>query len=113
MLKVYAVENLRSGLVVGRDIMDEGGNVLISMGTALTKEMIYGLLDRPIFSVYIEEKEPAAEIEGQEHLLDDEYLSCYNDAYAKLEKMFQDLAEKGQFDAAELQNLMDEKTLWS
>lgn len=109
MLKVYAVENLRSGLVVGRDIMEENGNVLISTGTVLTKEMIYGLLDRPIFSVYIEEKEPSAAIVGQEHLLDDEYISCYNDAYAKLEKIFQKLAEKGQFDAAELQDLMDEK----
>ena len=109
MLKVYAVENLRSGLVVGRDIMDESGNVLISTGTALTKEMIYGLLDRPIFSVYIEEKKPEEEIAGQEHLLDDEYISCYNDAYNKLEKIFQELAETGQFDAADLQNLMDER----
>lgn len=109
MLKVYAVENLRSGLVVGRDIMDEKGNVLISTGTALTKEMIHGLLDRPIFSVYIEEKEPAAEVPGQDHLLDDEYLDCYQDAYTKLAKMFQELAERGQFDAADLQALMDEK----
>ena len=109
MLKVYAVESLRSGLIVGRDIMDENGNVLISTGTVLTKEMIYGLLDRPIFSVYIEEKEPVAEIPGQEHLLDDEYTDCYNAVYDQLEKMFQELAENGKFDAAELQDLMDER----
>ena len=109
VLKVYAVENLRSGLIVGRDVMDEQGNTLISTGTALTKEMIYSLLDRPIFSVYIEEKEPGPDIPGQEHLLDDEYTSCYNDAYDRLEKIFMALAEQGQFDAADLQGLMDER----
>ena len=51
MLKVYAVESLRAGMVVGRDIVDDNGSALISTGTTLTKEMIYGLLDRPIFSV--------------------------------------------------------------
>ena len=109
MLKLYAVENLRSGMTVGRDIMDEQENVLISTGTKLTKEMIYGLLDRPIFSVYIEEDEPQVDIPGKEHLLDDTYTSCYNDVYAKLNDIFTALAEQGKFDASELQSIMDEK----
>lgn len=109
MLKVYAVENLRTGMVVGRDVVDESGNPLLSTGTTLTKEMIYGLLDRPIFSVYIEEDDSLAAIPSKEHLLDDTYIACYNDVHDKLEAMFTALAERGEFDAADLQEIMDEK----
>ncbi|MBO5650341.1 MAG: hypothetical protein J5908_02420, partial [Selenomonas sp.] len=77
MLKVYAVESLRAGMTVGRDIVDEQGNALISTGTVLTKEMIYGLLDRPIFSVYVDEQNPHP-VPSKENLLDDEYIMCYN-----------------------------------
>lgn len=108
MLKVYAVESLRAGMIVGRDVVDEQGNSLISTGTSLTKEMIYGLLDRPIFSVYIEEEETAA-VPSKEHLLDDSYTACYNEVYNQLEAMFEGLVERGEFSAADLQNIMDEK----
>ncbi|MBQ2137551.1 MAG: HD domain-containing protein [Selenomonas sp.] len=109
MLKVYAVENLRSGMRVGRDIMDENDQILIGTGTNLTKEMIYGLLDRPIFAVYIEEEETHGEIPGKEHLLDDSYTNCYNEVYDKLSVLFTGLAERGEFNAADLQSIMDEK----
>lgn len=108
MLKVYAVESLRAGMIVGRDVVDEQGNSLISTGTVLTKEMIYGLLDRPIFSVYIEEDEPTAG-PSKEHLLDAAYTSCYEAVYQQLEAMFEGLAERGEFDANDLQAIMDEK----
>ena len=100
MLKVYAVENLRSGMKVGRDIMDEHDQVLIGTGTNLTKEMIYGLLDRPIFAVYIEEEEAPGEVPGRDHLLDDNYTSCYNDVYDRLSIIFSGIAERGEFNAA-------------
>ena len=109
MLKVYAVENLRSGMKVGRDIMDEHDQVLIGTGTNLTKEMIYGLLDRPIFAVYIEEEEAPGEVPGREHLLDDNYTSCYNDVYDRLSIIFSGLAERGEFNANDLQAIMDER----
>lgn len=108
MLKVYAVESLRAGMIVGRDVVDEQGSSLISTGTVLTKDMIYGLLDRPIFSVYIEEDEPTAG-PSKEHLLDDTYTSCYDAVYKQLEAMFEGLAERGEFDANDLQAIMDEK----
>ena len=108
MLKVYAVESLRAGMTVGRDIVDEQGNALISTGTILTKEMIYGLLDRPIFSVYIDEQEPPA-MPSKENLLDDNYIVCYNMVYRQLEVMFEALVQRGEFNAADLQNIMDER----
>ena len=65
MLKAYAIENLRAGMVIGRDVLDEGTNVLIGTGTVLNNDMIFSLLDRPIFSVYIEEAEPTAAVPGR------------------------------------------------
>lgn len=108
MLKVYAVESLRAGMTVGRDIVDEQGNSLISTGTILTKEMIYGLLDRPIFSVYVEEDESLA-TPSKENLLDNSYTSCYEAVYQQLSVLFDGLVQRGEFDAADLQAIMDEK----
>ena len=108
MLKVYAVESLRAGMKVGRDIVDEQGNALISTGTLLTKEMIYGLLDRPIFSVYIEEDESAA-VPSKENLLDDDYIACYDAVYHQLSAIFTKLVQQGTFEAADLQAIMDER----
>lgn len=108
MLKSYAIEDLRAGMVVGRDVMDESANILIGSGTVMTKELIYNLLDRPIFKVYIEE-EAVIDIPGNEFLLDDDYIACYNEVYHKLEHMFWALSERGEFDAAELQAIMDER----
>ena len=41
LLKAYAIENLRPGMIIGRDVLDENANVLLGAGTALTKELIY------------------------------------------------------------------------
>ncbi len=48
MLKQYAVEDLREGMVLGRSIYEEDSNVLIGAGTVLTNQMIFSLLERPI-----------------------------------------------------------------
>lgn len=89
--------------------MDGDMNVLIGRGMNLTLELIYSLLDRPIFSVYIEEEEESVDIPGKEFLLDDVYMSCYDTVYRKLKLMFENLAEQGEFDAVALQEIMDEK----
>ena len=53
MLKQYAVEDLKAGMVVGHPIYSEDATVLIGEGTKLTNKLIFSLLERPIFSVYI------------------------------------------------------------
>ena len=61
-------------MVVGRDVMDHNGEPLINVGAVLTNEMIFDLLDRPIFSIYIDEDADdmaAISIPARDHLLDD------------------------------------------
>lgn len=55
MLKQYALEDLKEGMVLGRPIYEDDAKVLLEEGTILTHEMIDSLLERPIFSVYIAE----------------------------------------------------------
>lgn len=107
--KAYPIESLRAGMKVARDVLDEDTNVLIGAGTVLDNAMIYNLLDRPIFSVYVEEEEPKVEIPGKENLLDDSYMNCYATVYQELKQMYDALAQKGEFNAAALQEMMDEK----
>ena len=64
MLQAYAVENLRPGMIVGRDVIEFDGGVLLRKGQKLTKENICSLLDRPIFCIYIEEATEVVEIPG-------------------------------------------------
>ena len=112
MLKAYAIENLRAGMIIGRDVLDESTNVLIGAGTVLNNDMIFSLLDRPIFSVYVEEAEPVIEatfVPGREFLLDDAYMTCYDRVHHQLKVIFTALAERGTFNASALQELTDEK----
>ena len=109
MLKAYAIENLRAGMVIGRDVLDEGTNVLIGTGTVLNNDMIFSLLDRPIFSVYIEEAEPTAAVPGREFLLDDTYMTCYKKVQQQLHTIFTALADRGTFNASALQELTNEQ----
>lgn len=112
MLKAYAIENLRAGMMVGRDVLDENTNVLIAAGTVLDNGMIFSLLDRPIFSVYVEEAEQVMETaveHGREFLLDDAYMTCYDRVHHQLKVIFTALAERGTFNASALQELTDEK----
>ena len=115
MLKAYAIENLRAGMIIGRDVLDESTSVLIGAGTVLNNDMIFSLLDRPIFSVYIEEADPvteAAAVPGREFLLDDAYMACYDRVHHQLKVIFTALAERGTFNASALQELTDEKNFF-
>lgn len=56
MLKQYALEDLKEGMVLGRPIYEDDAAILLEEGTILTHEMIDALLERPIFSVYIAEE---------------------------------------------------------
>ena len=111
MLKAYGVEELREGMVVGRDIMDADGSTLASAGTKLTATMIESLLDRPIFSVYIEQQEPKVEkdIPGKEHLLDDAYVESYENLYRRVQHLYIEIAENHVVNMDELAAITDEE----
>ena len=100
-------------MVLGRDVLDSNTNVLIGKGTTLTQDMIYSLLDRPIFSVYIEEedKEDGVQIPGKEHLLDNSYVKCYESVYTRVFQLFLDLLESEVLDSDELRAIVENEIL--
>ena len=109
MLKAYGIEELREGMVVGRDVMDADGSVLIGTGKKLTADMIESLLDRPIFSVYVEVETPKEEVEvpGREHLLDDSYVNKYEFLYSRMQQMYTQILDHGKLDMDELNDIID------
>lgn len=103
MLKSYQLQSLEPGMVLGRDVLDSNASVLIGKGTVLTAEAIASIMDRPIFSVYIEEPEQAeTNVPGKEHLLDNDYVALYNSVYDKVFQMFVDLLEQQVLDMDQL-----------
>ncbi len=112
MLKAYNLESLRPGMVLGRDVLDSNTNVLIGKGTTLTEEMIFNLMDRPIFSVYIEEAErEETKVPGKEHLLDNSYVTCYELVYNRVFQLFMDLLETENLDMDELNAIVSDEIL--
>lgn len=111
MLKAYAIENLRSGMKVGRDVVEADGNTLLTAGTILNNDIIFNLLDRPIFSIYIEEPDVEADISGKEFLLDNNYVTTYNEVYESVGDIFTNLRESGQLDIDNLHQLIRSKRM--
>ena len=111
MLKAYDVEELREGMKVGRDIAESDGSILFVKGTVLTTKMIESMLDRPIFSVYIDvDYKPAAkEIPGKEFLLDDGYVKQYDDLYRQLHLLYVSVNDTNNIDMDELNSIVDDK----
>ncbi len=113
MLKSYTVEDLREGMKVGRDIMDADTSILIGAGTVLTNQMIYSLLERPIFFVYIEESDEdvLVEIPGKEFLLDDEYVGSYERAYQRVQRIYQQLYKNEVLELQEIEDILSPKNV--
>ncbi len=112
MLKQYNLESLRAGMVLGRDVLDTNANVLIGKGTVLTQDMIYSLMDRPIFSVYIQEEEKEEiNIPGREHLLDNAYVNCYESVYTRVYQLFVELLESEMLDVDELRAIVSDEII--
>ena len=111
-MKAYNLESLRPGMVVGRDVLDTNANVLIGTGTVLTENQILSLMDRPIFTVYIEEEErKEVNIPGKEHLLDNSYVTCYETVQARVFQIFMDLLENEPLDMEELHAIVADEIL--
>ncbi len=107
MLKVYGLESLRPGMLLGRDVLDSNANVLVGKGTVLTQDIIFTLMDRPIFSVYIEEEaREDVNIPGAEYLLDSSYVKSYELVCERTYQLFIDLLESETFDEDELRAIV-------
>ncbi len=108
VLKSYAVNDLRAGMIVGRDVQDVEGRLVARSGDALTERMIEKLTACMIFSVYIDEEEDAVEIPGREFLLDDAYVNCYEKSYQRTQRIYQQLARDGKYERDEIETVLAE-----
>lgn len=107
MLKPYAVENLRVGMKVGRDVTDLDCGMLIASGTVLDQSQIDILQERSVFVVYIKEEEKLADIPGRESLLDEGYVGTYQMAYSRIRKLLNSAYATGKLDEDLLIDLED------
>lgn len=108
MLKSYDVNELRAGMLVGRAVKDLSGKVLVKEGVKLTSELLDALHGKNIFSVYIdvtpEDYKPTAA--NEEHLLDMDYLNCYNNCFNATQNLYYGFANTGKLDKNGLAELL-------
>lgn len=112
MLKAYAIENLKSGMVVGRDVNDPDEGLLVRAGTVLNNATIFKLLDRPIFSIYIEEEEKKKHVAPTKRsLLDAPYVACYQQVYGQMEELLSKLREGAGLDIVLLESILSAENM--
>lgn len=107
MLKPFAVENLRVGMKVGRDVTDMDSGMLIAAGTVLDQGQIDILRERSVYVVYVREEEKTDRIPGRESLLDAGYVGTYQLAYSRIRKLLNTAAVTGVLDEGLLIDLED------
>ncbi|MFC2607086.1 MAG: HD-GYP domain-containing protein [Selenomonas sp.] len=116
MLKKYAVDQLKEGMVVGQAVYKEDMSVLLGEGTVLNQQMIDSLSERNIVSVEIREKDgeealapmpqksqgvqgaPAKTIPLKEPILDEGYVRDYGDCFIELKSLFEVTKAHGSVD---------------
>lgn len=89
MVRSYDVDILRSGMKIGRDVMDLDGSTVLKQGVILNAESIDKLHKKNIFSVFIDEDDEEEEEVGMdEFLLDSEYLDHYKRTYNLVQNVY-------------------------
>lgn len=108
MLKAFSVNELRSGMKVGRTVQDLDGTVLIRSGTVLKQKDLSKLDGKPVFSVYIDvpEEEIHTEVVGNEHLIDGKYVQCYKMAYSRVQNIYFKLGREGELDIPSMEDII-------
>lgn len=71
MLKQCKIDDLVSGMILGRPVYEDDSKVLLEEGTVLTRKLIDSLLERPIFTVTIKVPKGEENIEGEETIEDE------------------------------------------
>ena len=112
VLRSYAVEDLRAGMKIGRDVL-ANGSVLYGKGTVLTDADIVKISGSMLFSVYIDEDEEQADerIEGIEYLLDDDYVNCYEKTMARIQRIYNKLVKDETLDMNELNVVLSDDNI--
>lgn len=116
MLKKYAVDQLKEGMVVGQAVYKEDMSVLLGEGTVLNQQMIDSLSERNIVSVEIREEggeegpspmpQKPQGVQGaaakiiplKEPILDEGYVKEYGDCFIELKSLFEVTKAHGSVD---------------
>ena len=116
MLKKYAVDQLKEGMVVGQAVYKEDMSVLLGEGTVLNQQMIDSLSERNIVSVEIREEggeegpspmpQKPQGVQGaaakiiplKEPILDEGYVRDYGDCFIELKSLFEVTKAHGSVD---------------
>ncbi len=116
MLKKYAIDQLKEGMVVGQAVYKEDMSVLLGEGTVLNQQMIDSLSERNIVSVEIREEDgeealapmpqksqgvqgaPAKTIPLKEPILDEGYVRAYGECFIELKALFEVAKAHGSVD---------------
>ena len=116
MLKKYAVDQLKEGMVVGQAVYKEDMSVLLGEGTVLNQQMIDSLSERNIVSVEIREEggeevpapmpKRAQGVQGaavktiplKEPILDEGYVRDYGECFIELKALFEVTKAHGSVD---------------
>jgi len=116
MLKKYAVDQLKEGMVVGQAVYKEDMSVLLGEGTVLNQQMIDSLSERNIVSVEIREEggeevpapmpKRAQGVQGaavktiplKEPILDEGYVRDYGECFIELKAIFEVTKAHGSVD---------------
>ncbi|MBQ9488113.1 MAG: HD domain-containing protein [Selenomonadaceae bacterium] len=89
MVRSYDVDILRSGMKIGRDVMDLDGSTVLKQGVILNADSIDKLRKKNIFSVFIDEdEEDEEEVSMDEFMLDSEYLDHYKRTYNLVQNVY-------------------------
>ncbi|MBR1728444.1 MAG: HD domain-containing protein [Selenomonadaceae bacterium] len=113
MLRAQSVDTLRTGMKVGRNVLDLDGKVLVKSGTILSDNTIRTLNGKNVFSVYIDvpEEEIHIDITGNEHLLDGKYLDRYKKTYNRVQNIYYKLGREDILELADLEEVLQEENI--
>ena len=109
MLKSCGVDALRSGMKVGRDVLDLDGKVILRANTILDMELIQKMIGQNVFSVYVEvnEDDDTSAIVEEEFLLDSEYLFTYKATYNHVQNIYYKLGKGEPLDMDALNEILE------
>lgn len=111
MLVSYDVDVLRSGMKVGRDVLDLDGKVILKKNTTLNADLIQNLIGQNVFSVYIDEEAEEESAISDDHLLDSDYLEHYKKSLDKLQGLYYKVSSGLELDTRDLDYILEPENI--
>ena len=111
MLVSYDVDVLRSGMKVGRDVLDMDGKVILKKNTTLNADLIQNLMGHNVFSVYIDEEAEEESAISEDHLIDNDYIENYKKTLDKLQGLYYKISTGLELDTRDLDYILEPENI--